>query len=108
MADYYRAFLKALPPESKYRRDLRTTQRTCLRRRDKVCGRAPGSGKRYSCLCGIYQGRVAGLARLYHRARGGRPNRGVPFISGWYAARQPGISGQMLLLEWPNMSVDTS
>lgn len=105
VADYYRMFLKALPPESKYQSDLRATQVTWLKRRDKVCGRAADSDKRYSCVHGFYQGRIAGLARLYHQTRGGKPNRGVPFISGWYAARQPGISGQMLLLEWPDERV---
>ncbi len=105
VARYYRTFLTALPPESKFQKDLRATQRTWLKHRNKVCGRAATSDKRYACLYQFYQGRIVGLARLFHNVRGGRPNRGVPFISGWYAARQPGISVQMLLLEWPDEHV---
>lgn len=105
VADYYQAFLKALPPESKFQRDLRATQRTWLRRRNKVCGRAKDADARAACLLQFYEGRISGLARLYHRARGGKPNRGVAFISGWYAARQPGIGGKMLILEWPDERV---
>ena len=108
VARYYRIFLKALPPESKFQRDLRATQRTRLTRHNKVCGRAKTADGRGVCLLPFYEGRIAGLARLFHMARGGRSHRGLPLISGWHAARQPGIGGKTLLLEWPDGRVSGS
>lgn len=110
MGRYYAALRAVLPAGSAERKTLRANQIAWLQRRTAAClGRSNGGQDRdalTSCLNEETARRLVALTRLNVELRGGAYARaGRPDLSGRYLSDQAGITGSLLVLEWPDRHV---